>query len=99
VMPCIKYGGAIVCMPTMEYCKIIWHLCPTCEKRSPMVSRLFAWYGVDDICLRCGEFYQDGERAERPFERAWRKKNIAHAKEVYRRVHPRGEDKVSVREG
>lgn len=62
------------------------HHCPTCKRRTFMVWRHTPWYGSDDTCLRCGEEWQDGERAERPFAPRWRERNKAAARKLYRKL-------------
>lgn len=54
--------------------------CPTCKKKTTFYGWFQEWYGWHETCLECGEQWQEGEQLERPFERAWRKKNIEHAK-------------------
>ena len=79
-----------ICAPRPSSVEIHWYNdCHGCHRRSPFVVLHYFWYGVDAYCLRCGEFYTDGERAERPFAPRWRKENMAHAREIYRRVHPK----------
>ncbi len=60
--------------------------CPTCKRRTFMLWRHTTWYGSDSTCLRCGEEWQDGERAERPFAPRWRERNKAAARAIYRRL-------------
>ena len=62
------------------------HHCPTCNRRTYMLWRHTPWYGTDDACLRCGEEWQDGERAERPFAPRWRERNKEAARTLYRRL-------------
>jgi hypothetical protein len=38
------------------------------------------YYGSDKTCCRCGDKWQDGELAGRPFARGWRKAAIEVAK-------------------
>jgi hypothetical protein len=57
--------------------------------KSFMVVAHAPWLGTDATCLRCGEHWQDGVRADRPFERGWRKKSIKAAKDLYRKHHSR----------
>ena len=45
-----------------------------------MVSESYEYYGPDLTCCGCGERWQDGEMAERPFCPGWRKLNIGKAK-------------------
>jgi hypothetical protein len=63
--------------------------CPTCKRKRFMVVAHTPWHGTDLVCLRCGERWEDGARADRPFERGWRKKSIEEAKGLYRKYHPR----------
>ena len=42
-----------------------------------------AWYGTDETCCRCGDCWQDGELAMRPFARGWRKAAIAKAQQEW----------------
>lgn len=58
--------------------------CPTCQKKRYLASWFTPWYGWDQICLKCGEHWQDGEMAERPFMRAWRQKSVEYAKRRWR---------------
>lgn len=53
--------------------------CFNCHEKK--VVRCFSgsgWYSDDAICAACGE---DNQTGYRPFQRAWRKKNIAIAEE------------------
>lgn len=58
--------------------------CPACGKRRFMIGWLYKWYGWYEICLRCGEQWQDGEMLPRPFMPRWRRKNIDAAKRRWR---------------
>ncbi len=83
-----------ICAPEPDLVLIQWNPCSTCTgspgttrgvaRRSPMVLAHYPWYGADWTCLRCGERWTDGERCERPFAPAWRKKNIEAAKKLWR---------------
>jgi len=59
--------------------------CPTCERRRFFVVSHTPWYGINETCLWCGERFDDEGRAERPFERGWRKRSIESARRHYRR--------------
>ncbi len=59
--------------------------CPTCKRSRFGVQRITPWIGSDLICLRCGEMWNDEGRAERPFERAWRKRHIDCARKWAKR--------------
>ena len=78
--------------PQPEIVEIKWVPCPTCicrkgKRKSPMVLALYAWYGTDWTCLRCGERWAEDEMLERPFAPAWRKANIEAAKKLWRSKH------------
>ena len=70
--------------PQPDDFRIRRHFCPTCNRRTYMLWRHTPWYGVDVTCLRCGEEWQDGQRAERPFAPRWRERNKAAARKLYR---------------
>ena len=57
--------------------------CPVCKARRYFVLAFQDWYGWGATCLGCGDRWQDGERAERPFEPKWRQTSIASAKQVW----------------
>ena len=63
--------------------------CPTCEIRTTFASFLYEWYGWYTTCLRCGDAWRDGERAERPFMPGWRKERVAKARERWRQTPAR----------
>lgn len=48
-----------------------------------MVVLVYEWYGWDVTCCACGEVWQDGERAERPFRPRWREKNAKVARKQW----------------
>lgn len=56
------------------------HYCPNCSKRTTFFAWFQEWYGWHSTCLNCGDKWQDADACERPFERGWRKANIAEAK-------------------
>lgn len=58
--------------------------CPTCERKTFMVSFFTEWYGWHSTCLKCGDQWEDGEMLERPFAPRWRKQSIEHAKKRWR---------------
>jgi hypothetical protein len=62
--------------------------CPTCQRRRRFVGRWQVWYDFDETCCACGDFFQDGGRAPRPFERGWRERRIAKAKSEWPDVLP-----------
>lgn len=57
--------------------------CPTEGVPARMVDAFAPWYGWTNYCTGCGDRWQDGERAERPFARGWRKEWIATAEAMY----------------
>ena len=59
--------------------------CPTCGRRTYFVCLFYEWYGWDVTCLACGDAWQDGERAPRPFAPRWREKSKESARRAYRK--------------
>lgn len=95
-MPCQSFsiGGAsvILCSPRISDARTTMRNCPTCRARRRFWSIFEEWYGWTETCLTCGDSWQDGERCERPAERGWRAKSVAHAKDHRRQwmaAHPR----------
>ena len=54
--------------------------CPTCERMRKHLWTCYEWYGGTLSCAGCGDSWQDGLRAERPFARGWRRENIEHVR-------------------
>ena len=77
-----------ICRP--RYCRAALEQlkCPTCSLWTWHTTYYEVWYGGTIICLACGDNWQDGERGERPFERAWRKKAVQNAINHFARVGP-----------
>jgi len=63
--------------------------CPTCKAVSRFVVVVFEWYDPEQICCRCGERWEGSEMAARPFERGWRKRSIARARQLWKEARPR----------
>lgn len=58
--------------------------CPTEGRRRRMAGRDHGpYYGPTLTCLGCGDSWSCGERLERPFRRAWRRDEIAKAKQAW----------------
>lgn len=74
-----------ICAPEPEIVQLLRLHCPTCERQRRFACFHYAWYGWHTTCLRCGDSWSDGERMDRPFERAWRPKVIRRAWDYYRR--------------
>lgn len=79
-MPCIRYGDAIICKPTITEQRAKIMRCPTCKKKRKFWCWFQEWYGWHVTCLACGEAWQDGEMLERPFAPGWRKERIVAAR-------------------
>lgn len=72
-MTCRSLGGAIVCGPPPGVYRRAVLDCPVCQRRRRHILRWDgAWYGTTVYCA-CGDRWQDGELAPRPFRRGWRK--------------------------
>lgn len=73
----------IVCRPPSFPIRRILD-CPTENRRRRMAGRDHGpYYGPMLTCLGCGDSWSCGERLERPFRRAWRKDEIAKAKQAW----------------
>lgn len=87
-MVCRNLGGVIACGPPGIYCRRVLY-CPECNRRHRFViSWDGAWYGTTSYGA-CGDRWQDGECAPRPFEQSWRKKAQAHFREMWKYAAPR----------
>ena len=73
-----------ICAPTPSLVQIRRSWCPICKKRRFFLDVFTAWYGLDSVCLKCGDRWMDGELLLRPFMRGWRKQSVARAKQRYR---------------
>ena len=62
------------------------NICSTCGEPQWMLGSHAMWYSSDWVCLQCGERYNDDGIAERPFERAWRKKSINNAMQTLKKI-------------
>lgn len=82
-MPCSIGTNVIVCGPPGVYMRRVIH-CPACNRRHRfVVSWDGAWYGSTYYGL-CGDAWQDGEMAPRPFERGWRREAQVRAAEMWK---------------
>jgi hypothetical protein len=72
--------------PKPEIRMIVRRACPTCKRNTFFTYFSYEWYGPSCTCLKCGDRWNDGEMAERPFARGWRKRSIQQAKKYWRLV-------------
>lgn len=76
-MTCQTYAEAVVCSSPRGIYKRLMRECWTCEKETRFVALWHGgYYGVSIHCLECGDQWMDGERAERPFYRYWKRDRI-----------------------
>ena len=69
-------------------------VCLDCKKRTRFLTFTYEWHGPDSTCIRCGRSWSDGEWTPLPFVRGSRQKEIARAKERFRRTTPIGVDEM-----
>lgn len=82
-MVCRNPGGVMVCGPPPGVYRRRILYCPVCERRRRFIERWDgAWYGTTQYCA-CGDRWQDGELAPRPFERGWRKEAQDHFRAMW----------------
>jgi hypothetical protein len=62
--------------------------CPFCERVTRFVVIVFEWYEPTSYCCACGERWEGAERAQRPFERGWRKRSIEQARALWKQAAP-----------
>lgn len=73
-----------ICFPRYTAARKFRHRCPTCKKRRTFVAWYEDWYGWMEVCLACGERFEDGEMCPRPyFCGPWRQKAILEAKKEW----------------
>lgn len=82
-------GCLHICAPPVESFFIRRGTCPDCKRASFFLGRTYEWYGSNQTCLRCGREWADGEWVPLPFMRGAREKNISHAKNLWRKHHPK----------
>lgn len=79
---CVIEGDLALCTGRgITYRRILY--CPVEKRKRRMVARWAMWYGIDLTCTGCGDRWQDGEMAPRPWRRAWRREAITSAKAQY----------------
>lgn len=88
-MPCEIGTNVIVCGPPRGVYYRSIGSCPACERRHRFITRWDgAWYGTTEYGS-CGDRWQDGEMAPRPFERGWRKEAQEHFRAMWDNAAPR----------
>lgn len=61
--------------------------CWNCKRRRRVAGvDLGAWYYTRWTCCACGDSWGDGQRMERPFQRGWRPRAIAQARETWQKA-------------
>jgi len=83
-MACEQIEGGFVCGARYTDVRLLRFYCPTCGKDTWSVVSCAEWYGREDCCLRCGERWGEGMRAERPFIPGWREKSKAQARKLWK---------------
>lgn len=90
LMSSVDLGGVVICgiAPRTELTTLTDWECHNCGEKQ-IVRRWSGsgWYDDDGLCVACGE----SVTGYRPFERAWRKKNIAQAQSWLAVAVPREE--------
>lgn len=84
-MPCTTYGNATVCTTGVREIRRAVRHCPICQRRRRFVV-VYGWspyYSPTTTCLGCGDSWQEGELGYRPFQRGWRDKAKAKAREQW----------------
>lgn len=88
--------NVVICAPDQFPLRRIAH-CPTCKRRRRFAGLDAVWYGTLWTCCGCGDRWEDGEMLERPFQRGWRTRSIARAREVWAAGRPRAEWRLWIR--
>ena len=73
--------------------------CPDCGRRTRFLAYSYEWYGWHATCIRCGRSFNEDEWVPLPFVRGARQKEIAGAKERFRRTVAIGVDEMLRRAG
>lgn len=87
-MPCETYGNVIICGPPRGVYRQTEMDCPECDARHGAVLQWDgAWYGTTTYGS-CGDRWQDGYRAPRPFARYWRRDAQKHFQAMWDNAAP-----------
>ncbi len=68
--------------------------CPDCGQRTRFLSYTFEWFGPDATCIKCGRSFNEDGWVPLPFVRGSRQKEIARAKDRFRRTVAIGVDEM-----
>lgn len=87
-MTCHQLGGAIVCGPPRGVYHRLENHCPECDATHGFVETWDgAWYGTT-LYGSCGDRWQEGWRAPRPFARYWRRDAQARFQRMWDHAAP-----------
>lgn len=76
--------GVVICRAPRGIVRRYVMRCWNCETDRRVVSvSQGMFYGSIQYCCYCGDQWSDGERGERPFQRGWRQKAIARARQYW----------------
>lgn len=66
--------------------------CPDCGQRTRMLTYTYEWFGPDMTCIKCGRSFNEDGWVPLPFVRGSRQKEIARARDRFRRARAIGID-------
>lgn len=69
-------------------------VCPDCGKRTRLLTFTYEWYAPYMTCIRCGRSFNEDGWVPLPFVRGARVKEIALAKDRFRRTKAIGVDEM-----
>lgn len=72
-------------------------VCPDCKRRTRFLTYTYEWFGPDCTCIRCGRSFNEDGWMQLPFVRGSRQKEIARARERFRRTKAIGVDVLLAR--
>ena len=73
--------------------------CPDCGQRTRCLGHSYEWFAGDSTCIKCGRSFNEDGWVPLPFVRGSRQKEIARAKEQFRRTKAIGIEEMLRRAG
>lgn len=69
-----------ICRPATFWVRTV-RRCPDCQEVRRLVGFDQIWYGITWTCVGCGRSFTSTEFLPKPFERGWRQRAMAAARE------------------